>query len=486
MKKISYMLLGLLALVMGACDSDDFTDWAQPQTNPQENAITIPGLTASSVSAFTLTGTAATDSVSLYSLSTAALPEGYTLGKARIELTPSDATGAATVEEATTLEGKTAAADVQKIIEDAYGKRPVARTFSGHVYLDATKDGQAVYIDAGQVNVTVTPITPDVASAYYIIGAPQGWTGTDKSLKFNHSDKDVYEDPVFTITFKVPDETADTWFAFADDKGMDQAAAGSWDNVFGASEGNGNNVVGQTSKFARRSVIGNDGSFKVPAGAKYIRMTINVLDETYLIEALNFDAYLYEIGTNTSNWQYAIALYGANGDGKYFGAFHLMSGFKFRNNLNDWNGNLNLGQDGNNRQEGVLINSGGSSDIQIAHEGNYAVNVDAAALTYTLTEFQAMGIIGDGANGWDDNDDVMMTYNAADHTWVADHVALKAGSIKFRADHKWNIVNLGGTLDALQQGSNDNVAVTTPGTYKVVLHLENSAARMPYAELIAE
>ena len=44
MKKLSlYISIALAGLFMGSC-SEDFKDWADPQTNPQEDAITIPAL----------------------------------------------------------------------------------------------------------------------------------------------------------------------------------------------------------------------------------------------------------------------------------------------------------------------------------------------------------------------------------------------------------------------------------------------------------
>lgn len=58
MKKLSlYISIALAGLFMGSC-SEDFKDWADPQTNPQEDAITIPGYQASAVSALDLANVA--------------------------------------------------------------------------------------------------------------------------------------------------------------------------------------------------------------------------------------------------------------------------------------------------------------------------------------------------------------------------------------------------------------------------------------------
>ena len=81
---------------------------------------------------------------------------------------------------------------------------------------------------------------------------------------------------------------------------------------------------------------------------------------------------------------------------------------------------------------------------------------------------------------------VTMTWNATNKTWEAKDVKLEAGkSIKFKdEDGSWSGVNLGGSLDKLIQGSNDNIPVAQSGTFDIILHLENTD-RAPFAELIA-
>ena len=211
-------------------------------------------------------------------------------------------------------------------------------------------------------------------------------------------------------------------------------------------------------------------------GTQSILNTANVKAKITLDNT--FTEFIYEIGENTS-WGDALALYGPDFDGKYYGALYLKSGFKFRSNLGNWDGELNLGLDSN----GNLISDGGSSNITLDENGFYNVTVNVADMTYTLKKFEYIEIIGDGQGSWDNG--TKMTYNEADRTWVADNVTLSNGSIKFRSDGNWDNVNIGGSLNNLVQGSNDNIPVTA-GTYKVVLHLEKAAEKAPYAELIAK
>ena len=88
------------------------------------------------------------------------------------------------------------------------------------------------------------------------------------------------------------------------------------------------------------------------------------------------------------------------------------------------------------------------------------------ALSYKLTPITSIGIIGDAAGGWDK--DIVMTYDAASHTWIAKSVTLKDGEIKFRANGAWDI-NWGGTdLKKLTSNNGANIRVNA-GTYTIQL-----------------
>ena len=84
-----------------ACD--DYTDWTSPQSNAQEDAITFPDFKATAVKAFDLNNPGA--QVKTFALNEAALPEGYKLANARIELTADGVANAKTTTVSTTLAG---------------------------------------------------------------------------------------------------------------------------------------------------------------------------------------------------------------------------------------------------------------------------------------------------------------------------------------------------------------------------------------------
>ena len=472
MKKLSlYISIALAGLFMGSC-SEDFKDWADPQTNPQEDAITIPGYQASGVNAFDLANVA--DSVNVYTISSAALPEGFELGNSRIELTPEGVENATATEVKTSNDGKATKADMQALIESVYGKAPVARTFNGHVYTTAVKDGQAALIDAGTVKVTATPVAPNISQNYYIIGGALDWTAdAAKTQKFSHSDINVYDDPVFTITIPAK-EGDDTWFGIVDDKACEAVAAGDWSSVLGTAKGNGNNALNVTEQLDTRAKVGDDASFKVPAsaGAKYIKVEINMLDYTYMITPLSFGEYFYEIG-NDSGWKTSNALYGGNGDGKYQGFYYLNGEFKFKPNADNWDNDYEF--DG----EGKIADNNGPN-CPDPGAGFYQIDVDLQAGTYALTKVNSITVVGNH-NGWKQDDaNCHMTYNAEAGCWELT-TALKDG-FKFAMNDDWAISWGGANGDATAY---DNISVNNgkdlnvpagEGTYKIQLYLSHEGA----------
>lgn len=473
MKKLSlYISIALAGLFMGSC-SEDFKDWADPQTNPQEDAVTIPGYQASAVSAFDL-AKVAEDSVNVYTISSAALPEGFALGNSRIELTPEGVENATATEVKTSNDGKATKADMQALIESVYGKAPVARTFNGHVYTTAVKDGQAALIDAGTVKVTATPVAPNISQNYYIIGGALDWTAdAAKTQKFNHSDINVYDDPVFTITIPAK-EGDDTWFGIVDDKACEGVAAGDWSSVLGTAKGNGNNSLNVTEQLDTRAKVGDDASFKVPAsaGAKYIKVEINMLDYTYMITPLSFGEYFYEIG-NDSGWQTSNALYGGNGDGKYQGFYYLNGEFKFKPNADNWDNDYEF--DG----EGKIADNGGSN-CPDPGAGFYQIDVDLQAGTYALTKVNSITVVGNH-NGWKQDDaNCHMTYNAEAGCWELT-TALKDG-FKFAMNDDWAISWGGANGDPTAYNNisvNNGKDLNAPegeGTYKIQLYLSHEGA----------
>lgn len=440
---------------MGSC-SEDFKDWADPQTNPQEDAITIPGFTATAAQAIDF-ASVTTDSVNTFSLSSAALPEGFTLGNARIELTPQGVENATKTTVNTSLDGKGAVADLASVVESAYGKRPTARTFDAQVYVNAIKEGQAVLIDAGKINLVMTPKAPFIDAAYYLVGDMfttddvNGWNTISDKQKFKHSDKDVYEDPIFTITFETT--KADQYWkiipkANVDAGNTDASAAG----VVGPKVDGEDSMTGSLTN-------GDAKAGKIAKAGKY-KLTLNMMDYSYTIEEAP-ELYMKGDANGWDGYDYLA------GDGVHFTGFMYLNqnGFKFTT-APDWSG---TGYGAN------FDTAPNAANIVITEPaGYYKVDVDLSAKTYTLTSITSIGIIGDAApKGWDSDVDLTyVPYNKETNEgryWEIKDIKLKTGVIKFRANDGWDI-NWGGELDNLtSKGNPANIAVEE-GTYDIKLY----------------
>ena len=455
MKKLSlYISIALAGLFMGSC-SEDFKDWADPQTNPQEDAITIPGFTATAAQAIDF-ASVTTDSVNTFSLSSAALPEDFTLGNARIELTPQGVENATKTTVNTSLDGKGAVADLASVVESAYGKRPTARTFDAQVYVNAIKEGQAVLIDAGKINLVMTPKAPFIDAAYYLVGDMfttddvNGWNTISDKQTFKHSDKDVYEDPIFTITFETT--KADQYWKIipktnVDAGNTDASAAG----VVGPKvDGEDSMTDSLTNVDAKAGKIAKAGKYK---------LTLNMMDYTYTFEEVKYDPFIYFIGA-TDGWKSSDQKLALVDDAKgvYTGYVYLAdpnaAGFEFKFQRAQGNWDTAIGA-------GTFVSFGGAAigvdngNIGVnAGKGVYYMDVNLSEGTITATKIETMGMIGD-FNKW--AGDAPMTWNAEEYCFEATNVGVTADGWKFRVNGGWDI-NLGGSLNNLTAGG-DNITV---------------------------
>jgi hypothetical protein len=289
-----------------------------------------------------------------------------------------------------------------------------------------------------------------IADAYYLVGGNGSWS-SDKSQKFSHSDKDAFEDPVFTYVIK---GGSDTWFAFGDADALDAIDAGDWTQLYGTT-GASEDLSGS---FDRRYNLGGDHSFHVDGSAKFYRFTVNMLENTYQITPLNFDPYIYFIGA-TDGWANAeqkLAL--TDESGIYTGYLYCAdpngwgNEFKFQKTPGDWGTEINTGH----MTGGITgdFGDGGGNFKATAGEGVYYVTLNMASMSINAIKVEKMGIIGD-FNGW--GADFEMTWNATDYCFEATGAGVTANGWKFRLNGGWDI-NLGGSVDNLV-ANGDNLSV---------------------------
>ena len=346
--------------------------------------------------------------------------------------------------------------------EDLQGYMDTRTNLGGGDHSFHVQNAKKIRITLNMMEYSYTIEPVNIAANYYMIGDPGDWSADAAwTMSFQHSSKDVFEDPVFTYTFA--GTGSDMWFAFGDPDAINAVAAGDWNQLFGTK----GESTDRSGSFDRRSALGGEHSFCVDGKAKFYRFTINMSDMTYSIDELNFDPVVYFIGA-TDGWTNAEQKLALTDDsGVYTGFLYCAdpngwgNEFKFQKVAGDWDSQLNSGSF-TGGITGDFVD-GGDNIKATAGEGVYYVTLDLGKMTLDAVKVEKMGIIGD-FNGW--GGDVDMTWNANDYCFEATNAGVTAGGWKFRVNADWAI-NLGGdTLDDLvANGANIGVAGSTVKLY---------------------
>lgn len=434
--KLLYILA--LATSLVAC-TDDYTDWAAPLQSEPENPIDV-SLSASAPSAIDIASVKG-DSVVVFT-ATVNAPEGCVL--ASYKLTLND-----TQDLPVSLGGKAAVSDLNNAVFSLYGRRPAERVMNAVLAGYVNVRGASVKVSQ-PLQLSVTPKAPFIDQAYYLVGDMCGWA-VETKLPFNHSEADVYEDPVFSIVFTT---TADNQYWKIIPKtnvdGDDLWAEGETGVV-------GVDVDGDASMSGTLTTT-EPKAGKIEKAGMY-RMELNMMEYTYTIKELNFAPYIYEIGNNTG-WGDVCPLAGLNYDGQYKGFAYLDGELKYKPHENDWNDDWEKAS--GDAYAGTLTTEGSSDNIDAVAPGFYMMDVDLVDLTYKHTLIETMGVIGSATPGlWDADTD--MTYDNSDGSWNLT-IELTDGEIKIRANDGWDI-NWGGSIEEPTFNAG-NMAVTA-GNYSI-------------------
>lgn len=443
---IKKILLGMTLLMSMVSCTEDFTDWAHPQTNPQEKAVAFGDGSVSPVGVINLadvnTETVKVASIEAPKSSNAAYTPTY---KINFDGQSFDIDA----------EGNMATADLANYIVEKYGKRPTKRDIDATLDAWVSNGSTAVKVKMATsetFQVSAIPVAPVIEDGYYLVGDMfttadhNGWT-KEAAKAFNHSDKDVYEDPVFTVSFETT--KADQCWKIIPKKNIDSGeiwAAG----VVGTKVDGDNSMTGLLTNVS-------PGAGKIAKAGKY-KLTINMMDYSYTIEEVNYDPFIYFIGA-TDGWKSSdqkLALVD-EAKGVYTGYVYLAdpngSGFqfKFQRKAGDWNNAIGAGA--LSTFSGAATNEGDNIGVN-AGEGVYYMDVNLSEGKINATKVEKMGIIG-GFNNWDG--DAVMTWNAKEYCFEATNVGVTADGWKFRVNGGWDI-NLGGSINDLTAGG-DNLSV---------------------------
>lgn len=433
--------------------TEDYTDWGTPQSNPQEEAVSFGKGSVTPVDVINLADVK-TEKVKVASIvaptsSNASYTPTYkiNIGGRAFDI---DA------------EGNMAKADLVNYIVDKFGKRPTERDIDATLDAWVSNGATAVKMATSETfQVKAIPEAPVIEEGYYLVGDMfttddvNGWTkGVAKA--FNHSDKDVYEDPVFTVSFETT--KADQYWKIIPKKNID--ADDLWaPGVVGPKVDGDDSMTGALTN-------GDAKAGKIAKAGKY-KLTINMMDYSYTLEEVNYDPFIYFIGS-TDGWKsndQKLALVD-DAKGVYTGYVYLAdpnaAGFEFKFQRAQGNWDTAIGA-------GTFVSFGGAAigvdngNIGVnAGEGVYYMDVNLSEGTITATKIETMGMIG-GFNKW--AGDAPMTWNAEEYCFEATNVGVTADGWKFRVNGGWDI-NLGGSLNNLTAGGgNITVAGNTVKLY---------------------
>ena len=438
------MLLATLALGFTACE--DYEP-AQPQSNPQESIMSAEGITVAPVDSvnpsFDLKALedAGSKAAVLNVLEAKDLPAVGDLTFV-MQLSKSD-DFAAVQEVATTVENNQVCvnpADWQAAYLKVLGKNPKTQDayvrFAAYVVngTSSVRIGNPnLYYGAHKVSVTPFPAAVTIEESYSLV------INGGETIAFNHSG-DQYDNPVFSI--KVDFAEAAEWAV----KGAELTYA----PVAGEEDNAGTLVAGE-------------GWGAMPVGPWVLSINMETLTYSFASAFDNLWTPGDANGWNHGGSQMLFTTDYAN----YFGFANLSpSGFKFTSAA-DWN-HINYGAAG----EGKLSTDGGAGNLTVAEKGLYWCDVNIAALTWSATKIETIGVIG-SFNGWAES----LPLTSEDGLfWTATITLNEGDEYKFRCNNDWAI-NLGGEDEYTLVPNGANLKAPAAGTYTITLDL----SVVPYA-----
>lgn len=430
MKKLFYILgIGLL---MASC-TEDFKDWADPQSNSENPASANAAVAAAGAIDFT---TITADSVLLFTPTYNA--EEGTIATNDVTLYNADKSDSRTV--SVDAQGRAKTTELRDALEGLYGPEG-SYTVPINVVTVLSNNGQAFrFISNIEDNVKM-------AAGMYIVGGDER-----VAMEF-------VSDGVYTIT--VPAGEMRFYFVpFTHLNNFEEGKLGSKEETDGFIFG------GDLAQGANAHEIWLDED---PDYTQYI-ITVNTNDMTYDVEGLAYADMIWQAG-NANGWGSPAAglknkgwKEARNNDGDYFGFMYLNGDFKFRSHENSWDAPDWGLDDAFDDYSGSLVAQGGNLN---APAGFYMVEANLADMTYELTPITTIGVIG-GFNGWA-SDYASLEYNPATGAWEG-YCDIPAGTeFKFRANEDWAI-NWGGDINNLSYDGG-NLMLDVDAYYFIQLYI---------------
>ncbi|MBQ3753790.1 MAG: DUF5115 domain-containing protein [Prevotella sp.] len=442
MKKI--LFFAGIALLAASC-TEDYADWADLQRNAAEEAKTVTMKVTPTAGDINLA--AAGDSVQLFAPSVAISDEATTTFN--VNLTTGEE-GSSVVSLVADNAGRVLKSELQDAVVSFYGARPVPRAISMAIAAYTMVNGQSIK-NVASGTLSVIPEAPEVEQAYYITGNINNWENDDKTYKLTNDGSDPYANPTYTLRLAAPENGGNIEFKLTPESGL----GGDWSKCLAAGSEEG--------KFNYNNDGGNLVITAVP-DALYYELVFNMLDQTWSVNAVNFNPFIYFIGA-TDGWANADQKLAHQGDGVYTGYCYVADpngwglAFKFQRVAGSWDNEINAGTF--TTKTGVT----GDNNIEVAEAGVYYFTVNLAEGSISAMKVTNMNLVGD-FNGWNAADDAQqMQWDAENFCYVITGAGVTDKGWKFTTNNSWD-VNLGGDLGNLEgNGSNISAVGTTIKLY---------------------
>lgn len=496
MKKLALYSLTALGLVFASCDEvEDATGVAE--VNPQETLFDAANITVTNstvadavidLSAYMTeipdpdtpdtpgADPAAVDQtpIEIAAVEVKDLPEGYTLAFA-MQMAKDETFADPADIPAVYADGKVFVlpADVEngywEKITHSPKERAVAVRYAAYIVNEENPNLNRVRIGGpdffyGPLQVKILPLDRlTIQPAYYVIGTICNWDPAT-GVQMEHSDADVYDDPVFVLKNIDIDEATittnnDWWWGISSAQG-DWAVVNS-DRYGPATNGDGA-LEGKLIKTENAGAMMEAGRWN---------LYINMEEMTYRFEKV--PAVLY-VPNKINGWTDAGIVY-SDDYTNYQGLAGINpgdGGFKFKTEAGVWYGA--------GAEAGTLSTDGGAGNLggaDMGPTGLYYLTANTEELTYTYEAISSVALIGNATDAeWDPAAAVEMTPSADFETWTLT-THLKAGEFKFMTEHDWGKPNLGGSVNDLRFGAGNCVFDGAEGDYVITLSL----GQFPYS-----
>ena len=445
-------------MAMVSC-TEDYTDWANPQINPEEEAVAFGNGSVTPVDVINLANVTEEKIQVASIVAPTSSDAGYT---PTIKINLGDKTYDID------NDGKMATADLASYISETYGKRPIEHDINATLDAWFNNGSTVVKMATSETfQVKAIPVAPVIDEGYYLVGdmfnaeGVDGWNTVSAKQAFKHSDKDVYDDPIFTLTFETKE--ANQCWKVIPKKNIDA-------ETFWAAGVVGPKIDGDVSMTGLLTSDG-PGAGKIAEPGKY-RLTLNMMDYSYTIEKVMYDPFIYFIGS-TDAWGSSDQKLALVDDekGTYTGYIYLADPnnagfeFKFQRVAGSWDNAIGASNFVTFKDAAIDANNGNNLGVN-AGEGVYYMDVNLSEGTITATKVESMGMVGGFQDPvWQEKTPHEMTWNAEEYCFEATNVGVTADGWKFIVNKGWTI-NLGGSIDNLEQdGANLTVAGNTIKLY---------------------